>query len=133
MLDHPVPAMEQAIAEAKSHLDGACPCRLDGVLIRLWSSKPPFELADANGFEAVTLAAVAEKLGIRIPSLYNHVDGLAGLRSLMSLWAVRELDDLLRRAAVGNAGADAILSMADSLPRLRARAPRRLPPDAARG
>ncbi len=74
--------------------------------------KTAVELADANGYDAVTLAAVAEQLGIRIPSLYNHVDGLAGLRSLMSLWAVRELEDRLRRAAVGNAGADAISSMA---------------------
>ena len=72
------------------------------------------QLADANGFEAVTLAAVAEQLGIRIPSLYNHVAGLPGLRSLMSLWAARDLIDRLRRAAVGKAGADAVLSMADA-------------------
>jgi len=72
------------------------------------------QLADTNGFEAVTLAAVAEQLGIRIPSLYNHVAGLPGLRSLMSLWAMREACDLLRRSAVGKAGADAILSMADT-------------------
>lgn len=72
------------------------------------------QLADANGFEAVTLAAVAEALGIRIPSLYNHVSGLPGLRSLMSLWGVQELGDLLRRAAVGRAGADAIMSMGEA-------------------
>lgn len=72
------------------------------------------EIADKQGFEAVTLAAVAEQLGIRIPSLYNHVAGLPGLRSLMSLWALRQMSDLLRRAAVGKAGADAILSMADA-------------------
>ena len=72
------------------------------------------ELADANGFDAVTLASVAEQLGIRIPSLYNHVSGLPGLRYLMNVWAVRELGDGLRRAAVGKAGADAILSMADA-------------------
>ncbi|MEO8394031.1 MAG: WHG domain-containing protein [Chloroflexota bacterium] len=72
------------------------------------------QLANANGFEAVTLAAVAEQLGIRIPSLYNHVAGLTGLRSLMGLWAARALIDGLRRAGVGKAGADAILSMADA-------------------
>ncbi|MFN8448938.1 MAG: TetR-like C-terminal domain-containing protein [Anaerolineae bacterium] len=71
-------------------------------------------LADASGFEAVTLAAVAGQLGIRIPSLYNHVSGLPGLHALMNLWAVRELGDALRRAAVGRAGADAILSMAEA-------------------
>lgn len=72
------------------------------------------ELADASSFEAVTLAAVAEQLGIRIPSLYNHVSGLPGLRYRMNLWAMRELGDLLRRAAVGKAGAEAILSIAET-------------------
>ncbi len=72
------------------------------------------QLADASSFEAVTLAAVAEQLGIRIPSLYNHVSGLPGLRYLMSLWAARELGDQLRRAAVGKAGTDALMSMADA-------------------
>lgn len=72
------------------------------------------QLADANGFDAVTLAAVAAQLGIRIPSLYNHVSGLSGLRYLMSLWAARELYEQLRRAAVGKAGADALFSLADA-------------------
>ncbi|HVU10577.1 MAG TPA: TetR-like C-terminal domain-containing protein [Phototrophicaceae bacterium] len=71
-------------------------------------------LADANGFEAVTLAAVAEQLGIRIPSLYNHVSGLPGLRYQMSLWMLRELAEQMRRAAVGRAGGDALMGMADA-------------------
>jgi AcrR family transcriptional regulator len=37
-------------------------------------------LADANGFEQLALADVAVALGVKLPSLYNHVDGLAGLR-----------------------------------------------------
>ena len=32
-------------------------------------------IADAEGLEAVTLARVAGELGVRAPSLYNHVDG----------------------------------------------------------
>ena len=70
------------------------------------------ELANATSFEAVTLAALAEQLGIRIPSLYNHVSGLPGLHYQMSLWALRSSSDLIRRAGVGKAGADAVLSMA---------------------
>jgi AcrR family transcriptional regulator len=35
-------------------------------------------LADEKGLEAVTLTALASELGIRTPSLYNHVDGLEG-------------------------------------------------------
>jgi len=69
-------------------------------------------LADAQGFEAVTLASVAEQLGIRIPSLYNHVNGLPGLRREMTLWGVRRLTEQVRRAATGKAGDEAVLSTA---------------------
>ena len=31
------------------------------------------EIADTNGIQEVTLASVAQRLGIRSPSLYNHV------------------------------------------------------------
>jgi AcrR family transcriptional regulator len=69
-------------------------------------------LADAHGFEAVTLASVAEQLGIRIPSLYNHVAGLTGLRHEIQLWGLRQLGEQMRRAAVGKSGEDAILRVA---------------------
>lgn len=69
-------------------------------------------LADEHGFDAVTLAAVAEQLGIRIPSLYNHVSGLAGLRYQMSVWATQKAADMLRRAAFGKAGGDALIEIA---------------------
>lgn len=71
-------------------------------------------LADAHGFEAVTLASVAAQLGIRIPSLYNHISGLPGLRDHLRLWALRGLAEALRRAAVGKSGAAAILSAAQA-------------------
>ncbi|NJK33124.1 MAG: helix-turn-helix transcriptional regulator [Deltaproteobacteria bacterium] len=51
-------------------------------------------LADEHGYDAVTLARVAEQLGIRIPSLYNYISGLDGLRREMALWALRQLGDL---------------------------------------
>lgn len=69
-------------------------------------------LADANGLEAVTLASIADQLGIRIPSLYNHVTGLPGLRYGLALWGVRQLADDLRRAVTGRAGDDALISLA---------------------
>lgn len=33
------------------------------------------EIADTNGIQEVTLASLAQRLGIRSPSLYNHVKG----------------------------------------------------------
>lgn len=70
------------------------------------------ELANQNGFEAVTLASVAAQLGIRIPSLYNHVSGLPGLRREMALWGLNQLGDQLRRTAVGKSGDEAVISIA---------------------
>jgi AcrR family transcriptional regulator len=65
-------------------------------------------IADADGLSAVTLARVAAALDVRAPSLYNHVAGLAGLLRLVSLRGSAELRDVLRDAAVGRAGADAL-------------------------
>lgn len=70
------------------------------------------ELADEVGLEGLTLAALAERLGVRQPSLYKHLDSLAGLRRSISLQAKGELGDVLVRAAVGRSGADAITVMA---------------------
>ena len=60
-------------------------------------------LADRDGYDALTLGAVAAEAGVRPPSLYNHVDGLAGLA---------ELGERLRDAAVGRAGDDALHALA---------------------
>jgi AcrR family transcriptional regulator len=69
-------------------------------------------VADATGLERLTLAAVAERFGVAIPSLYKHVDGLDGLRRDLAVLAVRELTAALSRAAVGRAGRDALHAMA---------------------
>jgi AcrR family transcriptional regulator len=69
-------------------------------------------IADAEGLEAVTLARVAEALGVRPPSLYNHVDGHAGLMRQLALRSLAELTDALREAAVGRAGEDALAAAA---------------------
>lgn len=71
-------------------------------------------IADAEGVGAVTLARVAADLGVRSPSLYNHVDGLDGLRRAIALRALRELHDTLRDAATGRAGAEALVALAEA-------------------
>ncbi len=71
-------------------------------------------LADAQGFDALTLASVAEQLDIRLPSLYNHVDGLTGLREALTLWGLRQSGEQMRRAAVGRSGDDAVLAVSNA-------------------
>jgi AcrR family transcriptional regulator len=70
------------------------------------------DLADKVGLEALTLAQVAAQLGMRLPSLYNHVDGLAGLRRELALLGVRELGEQVSRAAIGKSGDAAVLALA---------------------
>ncbi len=69
-------------------------------------------LADADGLPAVTLARLAAELGVRAPSLYTHVDGLADLRRRLAARAARELGARLQAAAAGRAGTDALRAVA---------------------
>ena len=72
------------------------------------------DLADAEGLDAVTLAHLAAHLGIRPPSLYNHIDGQEGLRHELALFGVRELGRRLGRAVMGKSGDAALLAIADA-------------------
>ena len=72
------------------------------------------ELADAHGLDQLTLAQVAARLGVRLPSLYNHVDGLPGLRRELTLLRVRQLLDRVSRATIGKSGDMAVLALAQA-------------------
>ncbi|HXY44472.1 MAG TPA: WHG domain-containing protein [Acidimicrobiales bacterium] len=69
-------------------------------------------LADEVGWEHLTLAALAGRLGVRQPSLYKHIAGIDGLQRSIAIRAQSELADTLARAAVGRWRGDAIVSMA---------------------
>jgi AcrR family transcriptional regulator len=69
------------------------------------------ELADAGGFDQLTLAAVASSLGVALPSLYKHVRGLPDLRRQIAVLGAREMNDAISRAAVGRSGGDALLAV----------------------
>jgi AcrR family transcriptional regulator len=69
------------------------------------------DLVDADGYPALTLAAVAGRAGVAVPSLYKHVGSLAALRSAVALVAVRELSRLSAAATVGRSGDDALRAL----------------------
>lgn len=66
------------------------------------------EIADAEGLESVTLASLAAKLRVRTPSLYNHVQGLPGLRQGLAVFGLTELGERLGKAVMGRSGDDAL-------------------------
>jgi AcrR family transcriptional regulator len=71
-------------------------------------------LADAGGLEALTLAGLAERLGVRTPTLYHYVGGLAGLHRELALLGLRQQEQAFGRAVMGRAGADAIRALAEA-------------------
>jgi AcrR family transcriptional regulator len=70
------------------------------------------QIADAEGLGAVTLARVAADLGMRPPSLYNHVEGRAGLMRALRLESVGELGAAMTDAAVGRSREEALRAVA---------------------
>ena len=65
-------------------------------------------LEERGRVEAVTLRPVAERLGVRVQTLYAHVDGVDGLRRALALRGLDALSDALTEAAIGRAGPDAV-------------------------
>jgi AcrR family transcriptional regulator len=69
------------------------------------------EMADEVGIEAVSLTALAARLGVKPPALYRHVDDLADLRHGIAALAMTEFGDALREALQGQSGPDALAAM----------------------
>jgi AcrR family transcriptional regulator len=69
------------------------------------------ELADEAGLASVTMGLLADRLGVRPPSLYKHVDGLADLQHRLATLAMTEFGDVLGDAVQGKAGLDALTAM----------------------
>lgn len=74
--------------------------------------KTAVEIADLEGVEAVTLATLARKLSVKSPSLFNHIKGLANLKSEMSLYGLRLLQEKLKFSIEGKRQDEALTSMA---------------------
>ena len=70
------------------------------------------ELVDEEGLEALSLSVLASRLGIRTPSLYNHVAGLGGLRRELALLGLSELGRRIGRAAIGKTKDEATFAIA---------------------
>lgn len=72
------------------------------------------ELADAVGFDNVTLSAVAKQFGVKDPSLYSHVRNLQDLRTRIAMLGSAEMTENIAAAVAGRAGKDALIAFADA-------------------
>ena len=64
------------------------------------------------GFADLTLAAVAQRAHVAVPSLYKHVAGLPALRREVARRCVEQLAATLDEASTGLHGADALTAIA---------------------
>jgi AcrR family transcriptional regulator len=70
------------------------------------------ELADEQGFDAVTVSAVARRFEVKAASLYAHVKSTDDLRTRIALLALEELADRVAEAIAGRSGRDALAAFA---------------------
>ncbi len=70
------------------------------------------KLADARGFDQLSLAELAARFHIKPPSLYNHIESLEALRRSLAMMALRELAESLGKGAIGRSKDDAVRSLA---------------------
>lgn len=71
-------------------------------------------LVDRDGVDGLTVAALAAQLGVRPPSLYNHMESLEQLQQVLAARALAELAAGMQTAATGLAGAEALRAVAQA-------------------
>ena len=85
------------MARAKINLEKITQCGLDQ--------------AQAEGYENLSLIYAAKKLGIKSPSLFNHIQGLDDLKHLVALRILEDLRDSLQEAVKDKVAEGAVMSL----------------------
>jgi AcrR family transcriptional regulator len=67
---------------------------------------------DREGWDSLTINALAMQLGTKGPSLYNHVTSLEDLRRAVRIRVIDDIITMLNRVGEGRARDDAVLVMA---------------------
>jgi AcrR family transcriptional regulator len=82
--------------------------------VRLTPERVVAEAGDLADAGSLSLAALAERLGVKVPSLYKHVGGLDDLHRRLALAGLADLAAGLGAATVGRSGRDALRACADA-------------------
>lgn len=69
-------------------------------------------LVDEVGSNKLTMAALARRFDVALPSLYKHVRGLDDLHGRLTVRVAREVGDAMRRAATGKSTSQAVRAVA---------------------
>ena len=66
------------------------------------------QMVNEVGLENITLKMLADDLGIKSPSLYNHIGGLEDLKMQLMIYGWKQMEQRIVQAVVGVSGYDAI-------------------------
>jgi AcrR family transcriptional regulator len=69
---------------------------------------------DRDGWDALTINALANQLGTKGPSLYNHVHSLDDLRRTVRMRVVGDIIEMLNTVGQGRSPDDAVMVMASA-------------------
>ena len=69
---------------------------------------------DREGWDALTINALATQLGTKGPSLYNHVDSLEDLRRTVRMRVIDDILQMLSTVGSGRTRDDAVMTMASA-------------------
>ena len=69
---------------------------------------------DREGWDALSINALASHLGTKGPSLYNHVDSLDDLRRTVRMRVIDDILQMLSTVAAGRTRDDAVMAMASA-------------------
>lgn len=69
---------------------------------------------DRDGWDALTINALATQLGTKGPSLYNHVQSLDDLRRTVRMRVIDDILQMLSAVAQGRTRDDAVMAMASA-------------------
>jgi AcrR family transcriptional regulator len=69
---------------------------------------------DREGWDALTINALATQLGTKGPSLYNHVNSLEDLRRTVRMRVVGDIIEMLNTVGEGRTRDDAVTAMASA-------------------
>jgi AcrR family transcriptional regulator len=80
--------------------------------VRLSADRVVAEAGDLADQGTLSLALLAQRLGVKVPSLYKHVGGLADLHRRLALAGAADFTAAIGDATVGRSGPDALRACA---------------------
>ena len=66
------------------------------------------QIANEVGIENITLKMLADDLGVKSPSLYNHIEGLEDLKTRLMIYGWKQMEQKIMQSVIGVSGYDAI-------------------------